>query len=63
MTDAADSSVPIVEAVQVVANTVINPTVPVLAEDLLLVHQIASEIKAKLAGKHPTLVNILWSLI
>lgn len=61
MTDVA----PIEQVAQAVAETIANPSIPVLAEDLLLAHQLAAEVKAKLAGKHPSLgmiFNMLFNL-
>lgn len=62
MTDQAPEIAPIVQAAQAVAETIANPSIPVLAEDLLLAHQLANEVKAKLAGKHPSLALIFQTL-
>lgn len=59
---AVTPSSPVAEVAAAVAETVANPSAPVLVEDLLLVHKIAGEVKAQLAGKHPTLSQIFWSL-
>ena len=57
MTDVAPEA-PILEAAGAVAATIANPSIPVLAEDLLLVHSIVSQVKAQLAGKHPGVLEI-----
>ena len=57
MTDAV-SEVPVIEAAAAVAATIVNPSIPVLAEDLLLAHKIASEVKTAFAGKHPGVLDI-----
>jgi len=62
MTDEAQSLPPIVEAAGAVVATIANPSIPVLSEDLLLVHKIASEVKEQLSGKHPGLLDILKAL-
>lgn len=53
-----DTTAPIVEAAGAIAETIATPTIPVLAEDLLLVHQLVADVKSQLAGKHPSLLNI-----
>lgn len=61
MTDVTEVA-PVVEAATALAETIANPSIPVLAEDLLLVHKIVSEVKAQLAGKHPSLNLIFQAL-
>lgn len=58
MTDAPQEVPPIVEVAAAVAETIATPTIPVLAEDLLLVHKIVGEVKQKLNNKHPALLDI-----
>ena len=53
---------PVVEAAQAIAQTIANPSIPVLAEDLLLAHKLVNEVKEKLAGKHPSLSVIFNTL-
>lgn len=55
-------SSPIEEAAAAVAETIANPSIPVLAEDLLLVHKLVGEVKAQLEGKPLTLLNIFHVL-
>lgn len=62
MADTGNEAAPIVEVAEAVANTVVNPSVGVIAEDLMLVHSLVSDVKAKLAGKPISLINIFWSL-
>lgn len=51
---------PVVEVAEAVASTVAAPTNPVvLVDDLLLVHKLATDLKVALAGKHPS----LWDLV
>jgi len=56
-------SAPVVEVAGAVAATVASPTIPVLAEDLLLAHKLAEDLKTQLAGKHPSLLNMIHWLI
>lgn len=53
---------PIVQAAEAVAETVANPSLPVVVEDLVLVHGLVNEVKAKLAGKHLSLGLIFQTL-
>lgn len=53
------TSPPIERIAEAALNTISAPTPAVLVEDLILVHQLATEVKAKLAGKHPTILTIL----
>ena len=62
MTDETVTQAPIIEAVEAVAATIANPSLPVLAEDLVMVHSLVSEVKARLAGKHPSLNSIFRAL-
>lgn len=63
MTDIQDvANSPVVEAVEAVAQTIATPTLSVLAEDLLLVHSLVSDVKAKLMGKSPTLSAVFNTL-
>jgi len=55
--------IPVVETARAIVNTVTNPSIPVFAEDLILVHQLATDAKAKLAGKHLALMDMFkWLL-
>jgi nitrogen regulatory protein PII-like uncharacterized protein len=65
MTDenAALAPTPISEILGAAANTFKNPSIPVLVEDLILVHKLATEIKEKLAGKHYTVMGIFHQLL
>lgn len=56
-TTTTDTS-PVIEVAEAVAETVATPTIPVLAEDLILVHRLVSDVKTKLAGKSATLASI-----
>jgi hypothetical protein len=49
---------PIERIAEAALNTVASPTPEILVEDLILVHQLVTEVKAKLAGKSPTLINM-----
>ncbi len=49
---------PVVEVAEAVAETLVNPSIPILAEDLLLAHKLVGEVKDKLAGKHPGLFDV-----
>lgn len=53
---------PIVEAAAAVEATIVNPSIPVLAGDLLLAHKLVSEVKQQLAGKHPTITALFRAL-
>lgn len=60
MTDTSEAA-PIVEAAEAVAATIATPSIPILAEDLLLVHKLAIEVKAQLAEKGNNLSNLfVW---
>lgn len=64
MSDLAPEA-PIVEAAAAVAETIATPSIPVLAEDLLLIHKLVVEVKTQLAGKHISLLsvfNVLFNL-
>lgn len=63
MTDQETTIPPIVEATQAVMQTIATPTLPVLVEDMILVHKLAGEVQAALKGKHPSLAAILSSLL
>lgn len=56
------TTAPIIEAATAVAATIANPSIPVLVEDLILAHKLAGEVKAQLAGKHPTVIAIFGAL-
>ena len=58
MTDAAQTPVPIIEAAEAVAATIANPTIPIIAEDLLLAHDLANFVKTQLVGKHPGVYDV-----
>lgn len=65
MTDVAPETAPILEAAEAVSATIANPSIPMLAEDLLLVYKLVGEVKNKLAGTHPdtlSLFNLLFNL-
>jgi hypothetical protein len=62
MTDAAPEMPPIVEAAEAVAQTIASPTLPVVIDDLILVHKLANEVKAQLQVKHPSLCQIFSML-
>lgn len=56
---------PVLEIAKAVEATVVSPSVPVLVDDLLLVHQLVVDVKNKLAGKHvslPLLFNTLFNI-
>ena len=55
---AAPEVAPVVEAAGAVAATIANPSIPVIAEDLILVHKLVTEVKSQLAGKHPSVLDI-----
>ena len=56
------SDSPIVDVANAVEKTIANPSIPILVEDLLLVHKIVTDVKAQLAGKHPSLNLIFHTL-
>lgn len=58
-----EQAVPAVEIAQAAVETIASPTVPVIAEDLILAHTLASEIKAKFAGKHRSIKDIFQWLL
>jgi hypothetical protein len=58
MADSAPEQVPIIEAAEAVAQTIASPSIPVLAEDLLLVYKLVQEVKAQLKGKPDNLLNL-----
>jgi hypothetical protein len=53
---------PAVAAVEAVVNTISNPTPAVIAEDMVLVFNLAKTVREQLAGKHPDLLHIFWTL-
>lgn len=55
-------SVPAVDVAKAVIDTVEHPSLPVLVEDLMLVHQVVNDVKSKLAGKHAGLKDIFLVL-
>lgn len=57
-----DTTAPIVEAAEAVTETIANPSIPVVAEDLLLVHNLVTQVKEKLQGQHPSLTLIFKAL-
>jgi hypothetical protein len=65
MTDEPEATVatmPIIQAAEAVAATIANPSLPVLAEDLVMVHSLVNEVKTRLDGKHPSLSAIFHAL-
>ena len=56
------STAPIVEAAEIVGQTIASPSIPVLVEDLVMVHSLVSDVKAKLAGKPASLLNLFHVL-
>jgi hypothetical protein len=60
MSDIVDTGTPVVEVAQAVAETIVNPSVGILAEDLMLVHSLVTDVKSKLAGK-PINVKTMFS--
>ena len=64
MTDLTQANpLPIVEVAQAVAQTVANPSLPVLVEDLILIHNLVTNVRSQLAGKHPSVLNIFNALL
>lgn len=62
MTDIKPSVPPIIEAAEAVVKTVASPSLPVLIEDLVLVHKLVNEVKSQLAGKPHHLIDIFLVL-
>jgi len=59
----AAPTAPAVEIAQAALQTAVNFSVPVIVDDLVLVHTLANDIKAKFAGKHPSLLSIFQWLL
>lgn len=57
-----EEAAPIVEVAQALASTIANPSIPILAGDLLLAHQLANEVNEKLKDKHPSIRNVFQFL-
>lgn len=55
---ASTDTIPVEQIAGAVSQTIASPSLGVLAEDLVLVHQLVTEVKAKLAGKPVTLLTI-----
>lgn len=54
---------PIAELAEAAAKTVESPTPLVILSDLELLHSLYTQIKAKLAGTHPKLIDILKAML
>lgn len=53
----------ILETAQMAVNTIVNPSLVVIAEDLILVHTLVRQVQMALKGKHPTLFSIFNTLM
>lgn len=53
---------PAIRAVEAVAQTIADPSIPVLVEDVMLAHKLAMEVNTQLAGKHPSIKQIFNTL-
>lgn len=63
MTDVNENQSPAAEIVEAVAETILHPNPVTIAEDLLLAHRLAGEIREKLAGKHPSVFATLIAVL
>lgn len=66
MNEQIDQSTPpaeIVDAVEAIAETVTKPTIPLIADDLILAFQLANEVKQKLSNKHPQLMDYFKAIL
>jgi hypothetical protein len=55
--------VPAAQVLNAIAQTIVSPSIPVLAEDLMIVYNLVKEVKTQLAGKHESLMHIFWTLL
>lgn len=53
---------PITQAVEAAVETAADPSVLNIVSDLELAHTLITEVKAKLAGLHPTVANLLKAI-
>lgn len=53
----------VIDILNAASKTISHPSVEVLAEDLVLVHELVDQVKKKLDGKHPTLLDIFSVLL
>lgn len=57
-----DPNAPVVEVAEAAIKTISDPSVPVLVDDLILVHKLVSDVKSALAGKHASMNQLFWML-
>lgn len=58
-----DPSAPVVEAANAALATAVDPSVGNIVSDIELVFSLVKEIKAKLAGVHPTVLAVFKAMI
>lgn len=59
---AIDPNAPMLKAAEAVIATVANPSPSTLVADFALALQLVEELKEKLAGTHPSIINIVKAL-
>lgn len=60
--EALDPNAPVVQAAEAVVATAADPSPEVILADLTTAHNIIAEFKAKMAGLHPSISNLLKAL-